>query len=304
MSLNIMEKMSATFCILTVVGTLLVPTFAENETLNALAENVTTTNISAVMSKKPDDMTSSMNVSNGTEGNTATAQNAPINNSTTPMTTNEANTSMVSPELDATTKKMKVSTPGPKPIPSTKKDRTVTTSTKTPSGDGVKTDSPSVYIIVLIVIILVIAVIGIMCFCFKNNHRRFSVDIHAKNEDAQIPLAEVEPEMNESSLKGMKTFISFEGEQSSPTDTVDKTEGEKAPTEADQQVKESPAESQTTEPPAEKPTELAVVDLNDDPTASNKTSVETLNDVLNENNSNNNAVRDVRVCFTDICLND
>ncbi|XP_053478047.1 uncharacterized protein si:dkey-27h10.2 [Ictalurus furcatus] len=304
MSLNIMEKMSATFCILTVVGTLLVPTFAENKTSDNLAENITTTQISVFMSKKPVDMTSSMNVSNGTEGNTATAQNAPINNSTTPMTPNEGNTRTVSPELDPTTKKINVPTPGPKPKSTTKKDHTITTSTKTPSGDEVKTDSSSVYIIVLIVIILVIAVIGIMCFCFKNNRRRFSVDIHAKNEDAQIPLAEVEPEMNESSLKGMKTFISFEGEESSPTDTVDKTEGEKAPTEANQQVKESPAESQTTEAPAEKPAGLAVVDLNDDPTASNKTSVETLNDVLNENNSNNNAVHDVRVCFTDICLND
>lgn len=60
--------------------------------------------------------------------------------------------------------------------------------------------------------------------------------------------------------------------------------------EADQQVKESPAKSQSTEDPDEKSAELTVVDSHDgDPTASNKTSVETLNDVLNENNSNNNA---------------
>lgn len=63
-----------------------------------------------------------------------------------------------------------------------------------------------------------------------------------------------------------------------------------APTEANQQVKESPAETQTTESPAEKPAESTEVDVIDgDPTASTQTSVETLNDVLNENNSNNNA---------------
>ncbi|KAF4090728.1 hypothetical protein AMELA_G00055210 [Ameiurus melas] len=299
-----METMCATFYILAVMGALLVPTFAKNGDSTALAENITISHISTFMSTKPVDSTNSMNVSNGAdadEGNTTTAQNSPINNSTTPMPPKEANTTMVLPDLDATTKKMNVPTPGPNPKPTTKKEHTITPRPKTTS----ETPSTSVYIIILIIIVLVIAVIGIMCFCFKNNHRRFSVDIHAKNEDAQIPLAEVEPETCESSLKGMKTFISFEEEESSPTDTVDKTEGEKAPTKADQQVKQSPAESQTTEAPAEKPAGLTVVDLNDDPTASNKTSVETLNDVLNENNSNNNAaVHDVRVCFTDICLND
>lgn len=61
------------------------------------------------------------------------------------------------------------------------------------------------------------------------------------------------------------------------------------PTEADQQVKESPAETQTSEAPAENPAGPPDEDVNDgDPMASTKTSVETLNDVLNENNSNNN----------------
>lgn len=58
--------------------------------------------------------------------------------------------------------------------------------------------------------------------------------------------------------------------------------------EADQQDKESPLK--TTEAPAEKLADPTDVDVNDgDPTASTKTSVETLNDVLNDNNSNNNA---------------
>lgn len=61
-------------------------------------------------------------------------------------------------------------------------------------------------------------------------------------------------------------------------------------TEADQQVKESPDESQSTEAPAEKLAEPTFLDAPDeDPAASNQTSVETLNDLLNENNSNNNA---------------
>ncbi|MCI4376069.1 hypothetical protein PGIGA_G00183920, partial [Pangasianodon gigas] len=154
----------------------------------------------------------------------------------------------------------------------------------------------SVYIVVLLVVILSVAVIGIIFFCVKSNRRRFSVDIHAKNEDAEIPLASVEPEICDSSPKDMKTFTAVEY---SPTDTVEKTEEGKA----DQQVKEQSAESQTTEAPAEKQAGPTFLDVNDgDPTASTKTSVETLNDVLNENNSNNNAVHDVS--FIEICLNE
>lgn len=76
-----------------------------------------------------------------------------------------------------------------------------------------------------------------------------------------------------------------------------------APTEADQQVKESPDKSQTTEAPADKPVCPTDVDVNDgDPTASTKTSVETLNDVLNENNSNNH-IGKVNKNIWSICRN-
>ncbi|KAI5107705.1 hypothetical protein C0J45_1299 [Silurus meridionalis] len=98
----------------------------------------------------------------------------------------------------------------------------------------------------------------------------------------------------------MKTFMN-DKETSPPPDS--KEEG--ALPEADQQVKESPAETQTSEAPAEKPAEPNIVDETDgDPAASTKTSVETLNDVLNENNNNNNAERSVHALFFEIGLND
>ncbi|TSK22476.1 hypothetical protein Baya_1834 [Bagarius yarrelli] len=131
---------------------------------------------------------------------------------------------------------------------------------------GTQMPPVEVYVIVLILVIVGVAVIGIIFFCVKSNRKRFSVDVHAKHEDAQIPLASVEPEMCDRS---------------------------QAPTDGDQQLTESPAKSQTSESPAEKKSVPNIVD-DADPTASTKTSVETLNDVLNENNSNNNPGADLK----------
>ncbi|MCJ8730228.1 hypothetical protein PDJAM_G00181870 [Pangasius djambal] len=261
--------MSATFYILAVLGALLVPIFAEEETKKAPAFNITTTPGSVFKSLESVNMTGSVNVSSETvDDNTTTTEISTINISNTP----------IPPEED-------VLVPGPNTNPTITKKTTTTRSTTASKDSHTQTSNKPVYIIVLLVVILSIAIIGIIFFCVKGNRRRFSVDIHGKNEDAEIPLASVEPEMCDSSPKDMKTFTAVE--ESSPTDTVEKTEGEKA----DQQVKEQSAESQTTKAPAEKLADLTFVDINDgDPTASTKTSVETLNDVLNENNSNNNAV--------------
>ncbi|KAB5581388.1 hypothetical protein PHYPO_G00175070 [Pangasianodon hypophthalmus] len=289
--------MSATFYILTVLGALLVPTFAKEGPGKAPTLNITTTLGAVLQNQETDNTTGSMNVSSETvDDGTTTTENSTINISNTPTPPEEGNTPRDKPFETTTKKKKDMLTPGPTANPTTKKKSTTTKST-TASTDSHTQPSRSVYIVVLLVVILSVAVIGIIFFCVKSNRRRFSVDIHAKNEDAEIPLASVEPEMCDSSPKDMKTFTAVEG--SSPTDTVEKTEEGKA----DQQVKERSAESQTTEAPVEKLAGPTFLDVNDgDPTASTKTSVETLNDVLNENNSNNNAVHDFS--FIEICLKD
>ncbi|XP_027023522.1 protein let-653 isoform X1 [Tachysurus fulvidraco] len=300
-----MEKMSATI-VLTILGTLLVPMVSMKSTANSTdvistrapehelqntSSDIQNTS-SDIQNMSPVNQTESVDVENVTDAfdpNITKAENSTALTTQVPPTKEYTSKN---PIAITTKKKIDVNK-------TTKKTTTTTTTTATTTAkkdEGTDQPRSSVYIFVLLFFILAVAVLGIIFFCVKGNRKRFSVDIHDKHEDAQIPLASVEQEICESSSKGadMKTFTT---EESSPTDNIEETEEQKAPTETDQQVKESPAQ---TEAPAEKPAESTI----EDDTTSNKTSVETLNDMLNENNSNNNAVRDVSMCFIDICLND
>lgn len=121
-----------------------------------------------------------------------------------------------------------------------------------------------------------------------------------------------------SASKDMETFTATEpsgtAESSPPAEAVEKKEEEKAPAaaaEAPQPEKESSAESQATVPLVKKPEEMTVVDLNDEEQAiSNKTSVETLEETPNENNSNNRAhahgghMKNAKGNFTEINLDE
>ncbi|KAK3554508.1 hypothetical protein QTP70_024411 [Hemibagrus guttatus] len=259
-----MEKMRATFYVLTILGALLVAVLAQ-ETLNTTANTTTPgdLNTSTV------NITHSEGVSNGSKANDdnmPTSESATI--SSTQMTTEKDGNQNVTTSPARKSTMTKMTPPSKDGNENVSKPEITTKSTTTK-----KTPPSKVYIFVLVAMILIFVIFAIIYFYFKVHRKRFTVNITSKHEDAQIPLASVEPEMCDSSPKAL--------------------------TEADQEVKESPEKSSA---PAEKPSEPLVVD-DVDPTASNKTSVETLNDVLNENNSNNNAVHDASVCFIDICLN-
>ncbi|XP_060729099.1 uncharacterized protein si:dkey-27h10.2 [Tachysurus vachellii] len=325
-----MKKMSVTFYVLTIFGTLLVPMVSMGEDTSSDIQDTSSgiqnkssdiQNTSSVIQNKSSDIqntssdiqnTSSdiQNTSSDIQNTSSETQNTSfvnkshsedvdnVTNAFDPNITKAENSTALSTQVPPT-KEYPSNNPSDVDI-TTKKtgdvNRTTmkSTTTKEPNEESPRS---SVYIFVLLFVILAVAVLGIIFFCVKSNRKRFSVDIHDKHEDAQIPLASVEQEMCESSSKGadMKTFTT---EESSPTDNIEETEEQKAPTEGDKQTKESPAQS---EAPAEKPAGSTI----EDDAASNKTSMETLDDVLNENNSNNNnAVSDVSVCFIDICLND
>ncbi|XP_026887228.2 uncharacterized protein si:dkey-27h10.2 isoform X5 [Electrophorus electricus] len=152
---------------------------------------------------------------------------------------------------------------------------------------------------------------AITCYTVQRNQRRFSLDLQGKNTDAQIPLSDVEPEVFESHPpKDMQTFAAVEA---SSTGGLEMPGGEKGLSEACQQVKDSPAEVSDTGARLTGEGELTIVDLNDkDTTISTKTSMESLDEPLNDNNSNNKAqardfglaVHDASGSFTDVCLND
>ncbi|XP_072533235.1 uncharacterized protein [Salminus brasiliensis] len=361
-----MEKITATFCILTVIGALLVimqaePALAKSTSSPSLSNmtnktsnntehlNSTTVNSTITSSSSPnspverkDNFTTAKNVSAATpntnmteEDNFTTAKNVSAATPNTNMTEEDGSTP--EPENDiksstwlptttttqgtmnkTTTKEAEAdgslttySTPKPTQGPIIKS----TPTGGKPDKDTSKSSSAS-YIIIIIIVIILCLIGGLAFYCVQNKTRRFSLDQHSKGEDAHIPLSAVEPEVFEaSSTKDMQTFTAAEttgsGETASPADSVEKKDEEKAPTEADQQEKDGSADSQATMPLAEKPGELTVVDLNDgEPAISNKTSVESLDEALNENNNNNraraNGGHSYGSCgsFTEICLDD
>ncbi|XP_026887225.2 uncharacterized protein si:dkey-27h10.2 isoform X2 [Electrophorus electricus] len=161
------------------------------------------------------------------------------------------------------------------------------------------------YIIIFVLLMMCLAA-AITCYTVQRNQRRFSLDLQGKNTDAQIPLSDVEPEVFESHPpKDMQTFAAVEA---SSTGGLEMPGGEKGLSEACQQVKDSPAEVSDTGARLTGEGELTIVDLNDkDTTISTKTSMESLDEPLNDNNSNNKAqarVHDASGSFTDVCLND
>lgn len=135
------------------------------------------------------------------------------------------------------------------------------------------------------------------------------MNIHRKSEDAQIPLAVVESDVFEcNTSKDLKTFTAAEVSSSEPPENTEKNEEEKAEAaETAEVAKESPAaEAQVVVAPAVQPPETQV-DMNDDESMiSAKTSMETIEDPVSENNSNNKALQKKRGGdpFTEISLHD
>ncbi|XP_067258604.1 uncharacterized protein si:dkey-27h10.2 isoform X2 [Chanodichthys erythropterus] len=124
------------------------------------------------------------------------------------------------------------------------------------------------YIIILIIVVVCISGVVVYC-CLQKNSRRYSVDLHPKQEDAHIPLSTVDAEVFD-------------------------TTSDKESADVKQENQQNLSSTQATVIPKDKTAELTVVDMTDgEPTISTKTSMESLDDVLNENNSNNSRTKDI-----------
>ncbi|XP_051749864.1 uncharacterized protein si:dkey-27h10.2 isoform X8 [Ctenopharyngodon idella] len=124
------------------------------------------------------------------------------------------------------------------------------------------------YIIILIIVVVCISGVVVYC-CLQKKSRRYSVDLHPKQEDAHIPLSTVDAEVFD-------------------------TTSEKESVDVKQENQQNLSSTQATVIPKDKTAELTVVDMTDgEPTISTKTSMESLDDALNDNNSNNTRTEDI-----------
>lgn len=223
--------------------------------------------------------------------------------------------------------KPKMSSAAPQTTPKSKK---ATTTTKANLKNTITTAKPqentsdSTGIIILVVIIIVALGFGVACYCARNRRRRYSVDFTTRQEDANIPLSTVDPEMpgDPSPQNGLTTFESAETVTKEPEEPETKPEvQEEQKAEPDKSVDDPSAESAAPAPTPDssedKPKEDAVEQsppapaepsveekTDDEGGVSNKTSVESLKET-NENNSNNiNQQRDLTLSnlFWDVPL--
>ncbi|XP_048052611.1 uncharacterized protein si:dkey-27h10.2 [Megalobrama amblycephala] len=154
------------------------------------------------------------------------------------------------------------------------------------------------YIIILIIVVVCISGVVVYC-CLQKNSRRYSVDLHPKQEDAHIPLSTVDAEVfDTTSDKDIQTFTPAESTEPlkdpDPAKETEKPEGGKESVDVKQENQQNLSSTQATVIPKDKTAELTVVDMTDgEPTISTKTSMESLDDVLNENNSNNSRTKDI-----------
>ncbi|KTG06433.1 hypothetical protein cypCar_00014482 [Cyprinus carpio] len=146
-----------------------------------------------------------------------------------------------------------------------------------PNKTAVNTTSASAFIVIFIIAILCLAGVLVYC-CLKKKSRKYSVDLHPKHEDAQIPLSTVDAEVFDTTSVKESADVKQENQQNLSS-------------------------TQATENPKDKMEGLTVVDLTDgEPTISTKTSMESLDDVLNENNSNNTRVKGNGHDFTELSI--
>ncbi|XP_076151611.1 uncharacterized protein LOC143134820 isoform X2 [Alosa pseudoharengus] len=156
---------------------------------------------------------------------------------------------------------------------------------------------------IILIIIIIAAILLVVYCCFKQNKkRRYSIDLRNKHEDAVIPLSTVEADavFDATPEKEMGTFTAQEAGAASPEaaamapEPSGKPEPAKGePVAGEEKVTEAKVSS-SQEPLTvdQKPEKMEVVDLIDgEPTVSTKTSVESLEDQLNDNNSNNYCTR-------------
>nr|XP_021329590.1 uncharacterized protein si:dkey-27h10.2 isoform X1 [Danio rerio] len=166
-----------------------------------------------------------------------------------------------------------------------------TTTTKAPEP---KKHGPA-YIIILVIAVLCITGVVVFC-CLQKNSRKYSVDLHPKKEDAQIPLSTVDAEVfDTTSEKDLQTFAPVEPVKDPDIGKeAEKPEEGKEIPDVKQENQQNLSTPEATVIPNDKKDELTVVDLTDaEPAISTKTSMESLDDTLNENNSNNTRIEGI-----------
>nr|XP_005160032.1 uncharacterized protein si:dkey-27h10.2 isoform X2 [Danio rerio] len=166
-----------------------------------------------------------------------------------------------------------------------------TTTTKAPEP---KKHGPA-YIIILVIAVLCITGVVVYC-CLQKNSRKYSVDLHPKKEDAQIPLSTVDAEVfDTTSEKDLQTFAPVEPVKDPDIGKeAEKPEEGKEIPDVKQENQQNFSTPEATVIPNDKKDELTVVDLTDaEPAISTKTSMESLDDTLNENNSNNTRIEGI-----------
>ncbi|XP_051560389.1 uncharacterized protein LOC127444849 [Myxocyprinus asiaticus] len=268
----------------------------ENEAMTTITTMEPTT---APVSMPHDNTTKFKDMSEYLEGNFTSSNTAnstfPSQNTTVKYTTSAEDSGSPTPPTSKNPQTSNDTTPV-LPTNTTSKTAKTTRTSKTLATTTIVPEPSygSAYIIILIIIAVFITGI-IVYFCLQKNTR----------EDAQIPLSTVDGEVFDStSVKDMQTFSPVESsiplKGPEPVKDDEKPRGEKETADVQTGHREN---SQVKENP--KAEELTVVDLTDRELAiSTKTSMESLDEPLNENNSNNSRfeVNDYGHEFTEICL--
>ncbi|XP_031415942.1 protein let-653 isoform X2 [Clupea harengus] len=217
-----------------------------------------------------------------------TNQTTTNNSSTTPGTITRNSTTPPRPPSNTTAPRDLTSTTRQTPTSTILTTQGTTKTTKTPQTTKpvpVSGGSKAGYVL-FFVIILVAVILLIICCLKKNKSRRYSVDLRNKHEDAVIPLSAVEADavFDATPEKEMATFTAPETEPAAlAPDPAGDPEPEKGETASGSR---EPLVSK------QKPEKMDMVDLNGTEAAiSTKTSMESLEDQLNDNNSNNYCTR-------------
>ncbi|TRY54792.1 hypothetical protein DNTS_001763 [Danionella cerebrum] len=146
------------------------------------------------------------------------------------------------------------------------------------------------YVVILVIAVLVLTGV-VVYFCLQKKSRRYSVDLHPKQDEAQIPLSAVEAEVfDTTSEKGLQTLTVEANKPVKDCETVKEAEKPnkgKDMSGAKKENQENLSSPAVTEIPVDKTEEQNERNGTDaEPAMSTKTSMESL-DILNETNSDN-----------------
>ncbi|XP_062372713.1 uncharacterized protein si:dkey-27h10.2 [Sardina pilchardus] len=290
-------------CLLLLLGMLVNIECSGNHSANGSTTDITTDSNSTTTlpGAVPGITTTPLPSGNQTENSSAPIPPSPVTRA--PPTRPPHNTTT---DTDQSNTTRGVTTPA---APTTTRDATkdthpATTVAPTPPAQG---SNKAGYIVLIIVIVAAIILVAYCCLK-QNKTRRYSIDLRNKHEDAVIPLSTVEADavFDATPDKEMGTFTAQEAAVASPETAAQAPEpaGEPEPVQGEPVAGEKTVTdakvsgSQEALIVEQKPEKMEVVDLTEgEPTVSNKTSVESLEDQLNDNNSNSYGTRANGIVF-------